>query len=126
MTDNDIIKALEHTKLMRIAHDGRIVSGEVIDEAINLIKLQKAEIENLNIELQAMQNAANGYKKEVKRLEIVADGFIELEKLYRTAKAEAVKEFADRLKEKYNVFNDYKGAQIKSDVDNLVKKMVGD
>lgn len=49
--------------------------------ALDLINRQKAEIERLNIELQSMRSAANSYKWH-----------------YETAKSEAIKEFAERLK----------------------------
>ena len=68
-----------------------------------LIDYQKAEIERLNIELQSMRNAANSYKMH-----------------YETAKSEAIKEFAKRLK--CGVPQET-GVIRCADVDNLVKEM---
>ena len=41
-------------------------------------------------------------------------------------KAEAYKEFAERLKEQYSVLSAYRGRLIKEDIDNLLKELVGD
>jgi hypothetical protein len=66
---------------------------------LDLIKQQKAEIDNLKIELQAMRNAANGYKAEVEELKKGIN--IELENYAseydNKIKAEAVKEFAEKV-----------------------------
>lgn len=42
--------------------------NDIIENQQNIINLQKAEIDNLNIELQAMRGAANSYKAEIERL----------------------------------------------------------
>ena len=79
MTDNDIIKALEccpKADCDICPYEHRDCLGEMYKDTIDLINRKQAKIE---------------------RLEIVEDGFIELQKLYRTAKAEAVKEFADTV-----------------------------
>ena len=108
MTDNEIIKALEDLfKLM--LHDGDLQRTSIISKALDLIKRQKVEIERLNIELQAMRNAANSYKKN-----------------YETAKSEAIKEFAERLKhfiipQKADGYT--REIVLKRDIDNLVKEM---
>ena len=110
MTDNEIIKALEC--LRGNAFDcGECpycscypapCEQQVAKDALSLITRQKEGIEWLkNRDLQA----------EVS------------EKLEREIKAEAVKEFAERLKENY-CFTDRWGKIIpKSTVDNLVKEM---
>ena len=78
--------------------------NEAIKKANEIINRQQAEIGNLNIELQAMRNAANGYKAEVKRLieenEIKSQkraNIFEIVNAYERGKAEAVKEFVDKV-----------------------------
>lgn len=118
MTDNEIIKALECCKRsvgailctsncpMYSECDSEDPMEDICGLALDLIDRQKAEIERLNIELQSMRNAANSYKMH-----------------YENAKSEAIKEFAERLKENY-CFTDRWGKIIPiSTVDNLVKEM---
>ena len=129
MTDNDIIKALECCINAEdcdacpyfVETDGeRDCKGIDWKDVLDLINRQQAEIDNLKIELQAMRNAANGYKAEVERLQkevklltentieakypncvLVGNGVIftktleEYDKLIGDISAEAVKEFAD-------------------------------
>ncbi len=103
MTDNEIIKALEtccgdngcfgcpYTK----DYSCRLLRNPIKD-ALDLINRQKAEIERLNYE--NLQTIAS-----IKHL-----------------KAEAIKEFAERLKK------ETKGLIGANFIDNLVKEMVGD
>ena len=86
MTYDDIIKSLEHTEAVQIAYNGRIVSGELLDEVINLIKLQQTEIKRLNNLIAEV----NKYRGEVIQAVINID----------KAKVETVKEFADKLYQK--------------------------
>ena len=79
MTDEQIIKAYErcftlgfdestcyecpfYTATAKCTEDLR-------DSALDLINRQKAEIENLKVELKAMRGAANAYKLELERKE---------------------------------------------------------
>jgi hypothetical protein len=79
---------------------------EILKDALALIKRQKAEIDDMKVELDAMRGAANSYKmhyEEAERKYKIAvaereanvEGFIET---LKTIKAEAIKEFAERLK----------------------------
>ena len=98
MTDNEIIGVL--------IDYGTQCKQEVISEAIDLINRQKAENDSLKVDL--------------------AKCSIRLDNLYKTAdeiKSEAVKEFAKRLK--CGVPQET-GVIRCSDVDNLVKEMVGE
>ena len=118
MTDNEIIKALKccnkpigENSCTECAfyHSGKC-SSNMLNAALDLIKRQKAEIERLNIELQAMRSAANSYKKH-----------------YETAKSEAIKEFAEKLKEYSfldNLSLDGKETVYVDDIDNLVEEMM--
>ena len=107
MTDKEIIKALEEYRNSKIVQsdNGVISIGNILD----LINRQKAEIERLEQEL--------------------FDRSLTIE----TWKWEAIKEFAERLKENvesYDVFDGYKitirFAVEEDTIDNLVKEMVGD
>lgn len=72
----------------------------------------KKEIENLNGEILAMRKTASGYRLEICRL--------------KTAKAEAVKEFAEEI-ENINLSNSDDYFEFKrSRFDNLLKEKVGD
>ena len=96
----------------------------------------QAEKENLEIELKAMRGAANGFKADNERLQTEcgkgANALIKLMIENRTAKAEAYKEFADRLKEKsWDVPYETKNAHFVQvidvgDIDNLLKELVGE
>ena len=123
-TDDEIIKALELCAKLdhsfeecdKCPYKGECDTkdGNMPADALALINCQKAEIENLNIELQAMRGAANSYKMR-----------------YETARAEAIKEFAERAKEKMNNLArmEYGSDEIyflvgKSFIDNLVKEIL--
>jgi hypothetical protein len=112
LTDNEIIKALECCKSVIGGNCdacpyvccNMYEESDAIKDAISLINRQKAEIE---------------------RLQKVNDSFTDIGKLYSEIKAEAIKEFAERLKNSA----DYCTGTIEfdtEDIDNLVKEMVGD
>lgn len=118
MTDEQIIKALEccatddGDDCSQCPYDNIVYepgNGGCVNrcrkEALDLIKRQKAEIERLEIELKAMRGTANTYKK-----------------WYHEAKSEAIKEFAERLKEKFGI-SDCIVTIDSNDTDNLVKEM---
>ena len=115
LTDNEIVKALECCIDCKCKEcpcykniEGEMYCTEIDEEEIiDLINRQKAEIERLNIELQSMRSAANSYKWH-----------------YETAKSEAIKEFAERLKEKASrgFWDELAYADV-DDIDNLVKEM---
>ena len=123
MTDKEIIKALEHCFKTEMDCDGcpydypDVCYLDVKRDAFDLIKRQQEEIDRLK-ELFNQQQ------------EIIAD----LEWTVSVSKAEAIKEFAERLKEKakaelisswdkhlYTIEEIITTQQ----VDNLVKEMVG-
>lgn len=117
MTDNEIRKALErcfargfdestcyecpfYTATAKCTEDLR-------DSALDLINRQKAENESLKVDL--------------------AKCSIRLDNLYKTAdeiKSEAIKEFAERLKEKLQWDVEFDNKLVfESDIENLVKEM---
>ena len=151
MTDNEIIKALEKCTGLQTSTScsgckytvgetgfafGRYCKDALLVDVLNLINRQKAEIERLSIELQAMRGAANSYKAENEKL--LNHYFIDTKMGEGTPKQKAIKEFAEKLKKeiqdkkyKYVTETNYSktcNAVIDSCVvciDNLVKEMVG-
>jgi hypothetical protein len=82
----------------------------VLSDALDLINRQQAEIENMNN--LVVYNATCATKLQLKLVE---------------AKAEAIKEFAERLKDNFpykNACYTFEGIEYR--IDNLVKEMVGD
>ena len=141
MNDNEIIKALECcsdemgcTKGCPCLDEkkGCKISNEGLSKfALDLINRQKEEISELHhrnseleIELKAMRGAANSCKAEIERLNKENEHFADIGKMYSEIKAEAIKEFAERLKKQIHIkeIRDVYGKKI----DNLVKEMVGD
>lgn len=83
------------------------------------------EVQSLHREIKAQSNALLAYKEEFERYQ--SGAYIKL------ARAEAVKEFAERLKEyveSYDVTTGYRVTIVQAveeeTIDNLVKEMVGD
>ena len=105
MTDNDIIKAFEN---MLKNFDGKVSDFEAIASAIDLINRQKAEIERLTDEKENLRCVIEDLSNNTEY-----------------AKAEAVKEFAERLKEIITMSPKNSILIDKWYIDNLVKEMVG-
>lgn len=97
MRDNEIIEALdccEGYNGVSFCSDCPLFGKDnctniLSHEAYNLINRQKAEIERLNFDLQLMRGAANSFKMH-----------------YNNAKAEGIKEFAERLKDELRLDDD--------------------
>ena len=151
LTDAEIKKALEEWRKEIVSDYQRLkLLGAPMDcfeeshgdaitnltNALDLINRQEAEKQNLEIEFQAMRGAANSYKAEVERLKTKC-GLAKFEKYksefeeFKTEiKAEAVKKFAERLKEEAYTECDitgykYQAVQIE-EINNLLKELVGD
>lgn len=133
MTDNEIIKALEccgdsySTCAECPIKDDNGCNEQLANYALDIINRQQAEIERLKGKCENTQIGYNFAQDETKRLK--KDKY-KLQKAlnqsedYRVmAKSEAVKEFAARLK--CGVPQET-GVIRCSDVDNLVKEMVGE
>ena len=130
MTDKEIIKALGCCHITCGCSECAYVDcpEDCVEtmklDALNLINRQKAEIERLREEL-----ASKGLKYSLLEREKAEDisGFIDDLKL---ARAEAIKEFAERLKkEKYSVCAGHGMSECVVsvyDINNLVKEMVGE
>lgn len=119
MTDNEILKALEHHQKRRcsecpLCDNETSCSATISTLALDLINRQQAEIERLEKIRKADNNLITS-----------------LNKCYETAKAEAYKEFAEKLKEKcyedfqetYEMLSPY---VTDDDIDNLLKEMEGE
>jgi FtsZ-binding cell division protein ZapB len=85
-------------------------------EMEDTISRQRAEIERLKCD---NSNIHRLFSDACKRVD-------ELDKLNETVKAEAIKEFAERLKEKKQWDVDIPDYVYVEDIDNLVKEMVGE
>ena len=100
----------------------------VLEETVNR---QKAEIEELTEKLECLLCHATGSKLSkstysLRTMEVAVND--EVQKCCEEAKAEAVKEFAERLKEQMliNLEPDCWIWQVEGCIDNLVKEMVGE
>ena len=134
MTDNEIIKALEcctegedctHCPLIK---EIPYCSDDIMVGALNLIKRQQAEIERLNSAND--KNFSQWHILSEKTKQHYADLYNEAKYLL---KVEAIKEFADRLKNKIKTecnpygkptFDYDTSIRIMRYIDNLVKEMV--
>ena len=124
MTDNEIIVALDGSILNAKSVDCKVWSLEVykLENALNLINRQKAEIERLEKEIKDKEKVYNDEFCLRKEWQTKCR---ESHKEKQITKSEAIEEFAERLKSKiwhspeYNYINsitpDY--------IDNLVKEM---
>lgn len=132
----------------------RGIVANAINDALSTIARQKAEIDKLDIELKAMRGAANSYKAEVERLKADNKIYIEANKVIgyqrdqrdkeidelqkqiggldvrkNKIKAEAYKEFAEKLKEKRwdaECRVGYVQVVDVGDIDEVLKEMVGE
>ena len=137
MTDNEIIKALECCK-SKCDCSGCLLKKEeycvnvLKNLTLDLINRQKAEMEKNENIIRLADKAIETQNAEIERLKATVDSFTDIGKLYSEIKAEAYKEFAERLKmraiNRYNEFEDYQAypyATIEH-IDNLLKELVGD
>ena len=142
MTDNEIKKGLaEHIKRTEnIKYGARkitMVDVELLKDALDLINRQQAEIKTLQERNVVLRGMIDTQKAEIERL--IERNFELAEKgeavciAYKTAKAEAIKEFAERVKRHIDVGHlrspteiCFSELAVVNMLDNLVKEMVGD
>ena len=143
MTDNEIIKALECCKKAKINQDCVVLKcpfsteygcniglENLRNEALDLINRQKAEIENLKVENQSLRTAANSLKMHYEEAQAEIENYKHLDVILHTAidkltaniKSEAIKEFAERLKEKFSIADCIVTVN-NNDIDDLVEEM---
>ena len=139
MESNDTIKALEGAILNAKGCDSKVWSIEIykLENALDLITQQQAENENLKVENQSLRSAANSLKMhyeeaqaEVERLKkLLTEEETKYNKCAKWFYKEAIKEFAERLKNEINIRTTLSREQDKNVmrmIDNLIKEMVGD
>jgi len=136
MTDNEIIKALKYCTIARCSDDETKdcplkpyadCRTRLAIHALNLINRQKAEIENLREENEIYRrvNFLIAGQRDERDKEIVS-----LESELKTAKSEAIREFAERLKNliypQLSISTYEKGEAFHfclDEIDSLVKEM---
>lgn len=104
MTDNEIIKALENYKGFRLAPYNNYIKGDeciLVDDALDLINRQKAEIKRLKRKIEHLESIQEISPEAKYLVDTKADKVIslltELNKSQEEIKSEAIKEFAERL-----------------------------
>ena len=116
LTDNEIVKALECCA----------ITAKCRQECIFHKYGEEYDVQNCTTHLaQATLELVNRLQAEIERLK--ADVRFSVYLGYETTnqiKAEAVKEFAERLKENYIGTTTY--YDLKNDIDNLLKEIIGD
>ena len=103
LTDNEIIKTLQaqNKDLSETVHNLTIEKDALFDKVEEL----KAEVEKLNKEIQITKDA---YTMLQTKIEII--------------KSEAIKEFAEKLKENSIATFSWSGVVLVDEIDNLVKE----
>ena len=141
MTDNEIIKALENEIRSAEYVDSEYCDGvdlTLIKSAVDLINRQQAENINLKGHLEQLKSRYDNARTEIERLKGISISPSKdhmdfcgvlcdyAEKLIDKAKAEAYKEFADRLKQKSEYYENGQGWEGRicyvDDINNLVKE----
>lgn len=122
MTDNEIIKALECCSKWRCGEcpnadisDIGYCEYKCITEAVTLLNRQKAEIEKYKEYYETMESELDSFRKDQASVKF----------LKNRIRAEAIKEFAERLRESKK---QYEGTLAgwtftMTELDNLVKEM---
>lgn len=123
MTDKDLKTIFEkieslHEKILKSRFAETVTESEMISLilAVRFLSEQQAEIERLKCEMGKLlpKDCAYAVQMEVSN------------KLETQIRAKAVKEFAERLKNKSLTKWDYHDAVDVDEIDNLVKEMTGD
>ena len=142
MTDNEIIKALENEVKSTEYVDSDYCDGvdlTLIKSAIDLINRQKAQLADERAKIEICAETISRQDAEIERLKRISVSPSKdlmdfcgvlcdyAEELIDKAKAEAYKEFAEHLKERWSN-NDYNSPDVDFDefVDNSLKEMVGE
>ena len=131
LTDNEIIKAfkmhlLDNRDCELCPYGPAFYRCDIIllKDVLDLINRQQGEIEKLEKETQDKERAYNDEFCLRKEWQTKCQELLEEKQI---AKAEAIEEFAERLKHSF-FDNGYESPDVDFDyfVDNLVKEMVGD
>lgn len=140
MTDNEIIKALEHEIRLTRYVDSDYCNGvdlTLIESTVALINCQKAEIDELKHEREVLiedihhsADKINEQLEEIEKLKIENKSLRSAANCYKLhcseARTEAIKEFTDRLEQKSEYYENGQGWEGKicydDDINNLVKE----
>ena len=137
MTDSEIIKALGlclplgcDCSLCPLLEETNCYD-HLLSEVLALINRQKAEIDLLIRKKETLRDEIAEQQAEIERLReenTALDGAnVLLTVTLQNARAEAIKEFAERLKEKYKDYDNNVGVVGKialfNDIDNLAKEL---
>lgn len=135
MTDNEIIKALECCACGYCYRDGCPLANDdgydddiskctskLSENALDLVNRQRAEIERLHSEVKEKTETIVFLKDQAVGWSI---DFCNLKAKLDTAKSEAIKEFAERLRDVAYIPKPYGMAEVVDmyTIDNLVKEM---
>ena len=147
MTDNEIIKALERCSTSYNCGDcpyycnAEDCPDPLMNDALDLINRQKAEIERLNKNYEeliyktecllchATGNKFSKYTYTIQEMISFVDDYIQdccdevIEETKATAKSEAIKEFIDELKNRVINKYEYTDIRVFKEIDNLIKEM---
>ena len=130
MTDNEIMQALECCGTDMNCHrcpakeDENGCIRKTCQNALDLINHQKAELENQS---ENFKKLVAEHRKLQTDYSSMQSTLAKMSMGVEQAKAEAIKEFAERLNDKaFHDMNDGEAIVCCCDIDNLVKEMVGD
>ena len=146
MKDKEIIKALEccNRPANQTSCDDcpyqfidEKCSSKLINDALDLINRQKAEIESLSIALEVTRDNLGDTREELNKAEMEIerlksmnqsklDMIHDLRTELETAKSEAIKEFAERLKKVFEKPFNCNSKYVVSVINAIVKEMVGE
>ena len=130
MTDAEIKKALEKAINEYAAEDvGSPEYFKLIIAIFDLFNRKQAEIEELTQKLECLLCHATGSKLSkstysLRTMEIAVND--EVQQCCEEVQAEAIKEFAERLKQRLYACPDVNTYAANTHINNLVKEMVGD
>ena len=124
MTDNEIKKALDNLDRFDL-FGGQRAGRELWNE--KPVDVQNEDIENFVKDVVFLKDLINRLQAENERLKKESEIFADIGKMYSEIKAEAYKEFAERLKETFPKDDFLRSTkQISKDIDNLLKEKVGE
>ena len=140
LTDNEIKQALnvasglEHISVYCADSKGENTQSIKMTDIVDLINRLNIENENYSCNIKQLtsdhitlqndfENAKSLYVKENKKVNKLNQKLIEICKQLKTAKAEAIKKFAEKIRETTEFQYEYYLCNI---IDDLVKEMVGE
>jgi predicted RNase H-like nuclease (RuvC/YqgF family) len=141
LTDSEIVKAVKSYEEKILANGIKSLEPfevrEIVEQQQEEINRLQAENKSQSIMIKMLKGSIEDYKNsyinqkaENERLqEAIDEQDIEISRLYKRideAKAEAYKEFAERLKENSIATFSFKGVVMVEEIDNLLKELVGE